>query len=356
MEKLGQLFVIGLSGPDLKPEEKKFIVDNNIGGVILFGRNCESPKQIYQLCQEIQSLSQKQKDQAPLFISIDQEGGRVARLQPPYTQWPSAAQVTATDSGSKAFEVSNAMGAELRATGINIDYAPCVDVLTNPKNTLIGDRSYGSDAETVAKMSSAIVRGFIKADVMPCAKHFPGHGNTIIDSHEDLPIENLSLDELREHHLPPFQRVIKSRIDLIMTAHMKFPQIDEEWPVTLSEVFLQKILREELRYRGLIMTDNLEMKALTNYYEPNFIALRSLQAGADLLLYGSDNDDDKNAYEYLQKSLNDKTLDANLVDIAHERILKVKEQRLKNIPSMTWEEAEKVIGCNEHRELSESLS
>src|SRR6185312_6802728 len=124
------------------------------------------------------------------------------------------------------------------------------DVLTNPKNVLIGDRSLSADAEQVAKLASALVRGYIKGGVIPCAKHFPGHGNTVIDSHEDLPVENADLQRLRDVELVPFKKVFRARLDMVMTAHIKYPKVDAEWPVTLSEKFIQEILRKELRYRN----------------------------------------------------------------------------------------------------------
>jgi len=188
---IGQLFFIGLEGPALTSKEADFIVKNNIGGVTLFGRNLKTPIELHKLCSDLHNLKSRMPAKAPLFIAIDMEGGRVHRLKAPFTQWPSLGKVAALDSTSVAFKFANMMGIELKAMGINLDFAPCVDVLTNPKNILIGDRSLGEDPEYVAKMASALVRGYIKAGIVTCAKHFPGHGNTIIDSHEDLPVEDI---------------------------------------------------------------------------------------------------------------------------------------------------------------------
>src|SRR5580704_755709 len=158
-DKIGQLMIIGLKGKALTQDEAEFIVLNNIGGVILFPRNIESPEQLHSLCKSIQQLRQKTPDKLPLFISIDMEGGRVARLKKPFTEWPPIAKLGKIDSTSLSFKMALAMGEELSAVGINLDFAPCVDVLTNPENVLIGDRSLSTDPEQVAKHASALVRG-----------------------------------------------------------------------------------------------------------------------------------------------------------------------------------------------------
>src|SRR5580698_798372 len=196
-DKIGQLMIIGLRDTTLSQDEAEFIVRNNIGGVILFARNIESPEQVHRLCQSIQQLRMKTRDKLPLFISIDMEGGRVARLKKPFTVWPAISQLGTIDSTSLSFKMAMAMGEELSAVGINLDFAPCVDVLTNPSNKVIGDRSISADPEQVAKHASALVRGYIKSGVVACAKHFPGHGNTLVDSHDDLPVENLDLERLK---------------------------------------------------------------------------------------------------------------------------------------------------------------
>ena len=193
---IGQHILIGISGLSLTQDEKKFIVQDSISGVVLFARNISEPKQVRDLCAEIQSLRHQTPGKAPLYIAIDMEGGRVARLKKPFTVWPPLKRLGDIDSPSMSFDFAMAMGKELKAIGINLDFAPCIDVFTNPKNTVIGDRAVSHDPEIVAKHSSALIRGYMKADVIPCAKHFPGHGDTIIDSHEDLPIEKCSYDQL----------------------------------------------------------------------------------------------------------------------------------------------------------------
>lgn len=354
-EKLGQLLIIGLRGKELTKEEADFIVNNNIGGVILFDRNLESPIQLHKFCSDIQNLRHKTKDKVPLFISIDMEGGRVARLKPPFTRWPAIGKLGEIDSTSLAFKFALMMGAELRSVGINLDYAPCIDVLTNPKNVLIGDRSLGKDPEEVAKLASALVRGYIKSGVLPCAKHFPGHGNTIIDSHEDLPIEDADMARLQEVELIPFKKAFRARLDLVMTAHIKFPKIDPEWPVTLSKKFIQDLLRKELRYKNLIITDDLDMKALASHYPVEKIPVLAMQAGCDILLYCNIFERPPMALEALKKALKDGQLQAADIEDKYKRVVALKKEFFTQPDPLPLDEAKNIIGHPDHLRLSKAI-
>ncbi|MGZ3770655.1 MAG: beta-N-acetylhexosaminidase [Bdellovibrio sp.] len=353
---IGQHFIIGVSGHTLTADEKKFIVQNNIGGVCLFGRNVSEPKQVRELCAEIQSLRYHQDDKAPLFIGIDMEGGRVHRLKAPFTVWPPVRRLGDLDAPTVSFHFSNRMGMEMKAVGINLDFAPCVDVYTNPKNTVIGDRSISSDPEMVAKHASALVRGYIKADILTCAKHFPGHGNTIIDSHEELPVEDVSFASLDDRELIPFKKAFKSRVDMVMTSHIKFPQIDPEWPVTLSEIFIKQIIREEFRYRGLIITDDLGMKAMTKHYGIDEVPVRALQAGADLLLYCNDPEVPPQAYEAVLEACAQGTLLMENLTSSYQRILELKKTKITHPDPLPLVEAMKVIGTAENLKIAEAIA
>lgn len=357
MNKLiGQHMLIGVSGHTLTNDEKKFIIDNNISGVVLFDRNIADPKQLRDLCAELQSLRHKQQDKAPLFIGIDMEGGRVARLKEPFTVWPPLKKLGDLDAPTVSFHMANRMGQELKSVGINLDFAPCVDVFTNPKNTVIGDRSISTDPEMVAKHASALVRGYIKSEVMSCAKHFPGHGNTLVDSHEDLPVEELDKARLDACELIPFKKSFKARVEMVMTAHVMFPKIDDKWPVTMSEIFLKKILRDEMRYRGLIITDDLDMKALANHYDKDTIAVRSLQAGADLILYCNEAESPARALETILTAVAQGQISKESLQQTHARILSVKKESLLNPDPMPYTEAQKIIGNPEHKKVAEAIA
>jgi beta-N-acetylhexosaminidase len=356
IDKVGQLFIIGIRDKVLTRDESEFIIKNNIGGVILFPRNLESPKQIHELVSSLQSLRHKSRDKLPLFIGIDMEGGRVARLEAPFTQWPPVGQLGKIDSTSVAFKFGTSMATELKAVGINLDFAPCIDVLTNPKNELIGDRALSSDPEQVAKLASALVRGYIKGGIIPCAKHFPGHGNTLIDSHEDLPIENVDLERLREVELVPFKRAFRARLDMVMTAHIKFPKIDPEWPVTLSEKFLHQLLRGDLRYRNLVISDDLDMKALSNHFPAEEIPVRAFQAGCDILLYCNNFDHPQMAIEALIKAAKDHRISAKQIDESFNRVVTLKKDVLTKPDPEDFSKVGALIGCEEHQRLAKAIA
>lgn len=353
---IGQHLLIGISGHTLTADEKKFIVQNDISGVVLFNRNISEPKQVRDLCAELQDLRHQTKSRAPLFIAIDMEGGRIARLQSPFTQWPPLKKLGDLDSPTVSFHFARSMGQELKAVGINLDFAPCIDVFSNPKNTVIGDRSISTDAEMVAKHASALIRGYMKSEIIPCAKHFPGHGDTIVDSHDDLPREEATLERLNSLELVPFKKAFRSRLDMTMTAHIIFPKIDPEWPVTLSEIFLKKIAREDLRFKGLIITDDLDMKALANHYDKDLIPVRSLQAGNDLILYCNEPDSPAKALEQVDKALSDGKLKKSDLEMTYKKILQMKKDTIPNPDPTDWNEAKKWIGHAEHYKLSQAIA
>ncbi len=355
-ELIGQHMIIGLKGQALTSEEKTFIVENNIGGVVLMGRNCVEPKQIRDLCAEIQSLRHKMADRAPLFIGIDMEGGRVHRLKPPFTQWPPLKKIGDLDAPTAAFHFTQKLGAELMAIGINLDFAPCIDVYTNPKNTVIGDRAISTDPYQVEKMSSALVRGFIKSGVISCVKHFPGHGNTIVDSHEELPVEESDLKRLHEVELVPFKKALRSRTEMVMTSHILFKNIDPKWPVTFSELFLKKMIREEFKYRGLIITDDLDMKAMLNHYTREQIPVNAFKAGADMLLYCNDPTSPVIAVEAVTAAVAQGQLNKADLENSKSRILDLKKIKLLQPDPRPIDEAMMVIGCEDHQSLAACIA
>ncbi|MCB0414177.1 MAG: beta-N-acetylhexosaminidase [Bdellovibrionales bacterium] len=355
-EKIGPLMVIGLSGLELTKAEAQFIASNNIGGVILFDRNIQDPKQVHSLCMSVHALKEKMSLKIPPFIGIDMEGGRVARLKAPFTEWPPLNKLGEIDSTSIAFKFSNAMGSELNAVGINLDFAPCVDVISNPENKVIGDRSISDDPEMVSKIASAIVRGYVKSNILACAKHFPGHGNTFVDSHEDLPVEEFTLEELENSHLIPFKKSFRARLDMVMTAHIKFPKIDNEWPVTLSEKFLKNIIRDDYRYKNLVISDDLDMKALRNHYSREEIAPQALKAGCDMILYCNEPESPEIAIESIKNALSENRLSSGRIEESFSRVEKIKKAKLDKLVYPSYEEAIKVIGHPDHMKLSRAIS
>ncbi len=280
MDNYGQLIICGIKGTALLPEEVEFIKNEKLGGIILFSHNFEDPAQLAELVNSIQKL----RDEYPLFISVDQEGGRVVRFKKHFTQFPSVMDLAKTNSPKLVYEMHEVLAKELAACGINLSYSPCCDILTNPENKVIGDRSYGTDAETVEKYISAAIRGLQTNGILSCAKHFPGHGDTSQDSHFELPLVKTSLETLKNRELVPFIKASKSRVEFMMMAHLMVDAIDDKLPTTLSPKAYD-FLRNETKFTKIIITDDMEMKALSDKFSIEEAAVMALNAGTDMLLY-----------------------------------------------------------------------
>jgi beta-N-acetylhexosaminidase len=251
-----------------------------LGGVTLFTRNIEEPEQVAELDHDLQSLSAG----VPVWVAVDQEGGRVARLHSPFTEWPAMATLGRSGDEKLASRFAAALAAELKAVGITLDYAPVLDIHTNPKNPIIGDRALGEDADTVARLGAAIVRGLQENGVAACGKHFPGHGDTSVDSHLALPLVEHPPDRIRRVECVPFREAIRNDVAFIMTAHILVPSLDEERPATLSPAIVRGMLREELDFNGVILSDDLEMKAIADSYTVPDAAVQAIAAGCDGVL------------------------------------------------------------------------
>lgn len=318
--EVGQLFITGVSGLTLTQEEKDFIQNNNIGGVILFKHNYSDPGQLAELVNEIQTL----RDEYPLFVSVDQEGGRVKRFQTHFTQFPSMYEVGEKDSPKLTFEIHKLLAEELSACGVNLNYSPCCDIWTNENNKVIGDRSFGKNTDSVEKHVSAAIRGLHTGNVLACAKHFPGHGNTTKDSHYDLPYVKKSLEDIRKEEILPFIKASKSRVEFIMMAHLVVDAIDKELPCTLSQKAYD-FLRSELKYKKLIITDDMEMKAISDNYTYPEAGRIALAAGADIILYRSF-ERTKEVYEGLMSDIKEQKIRKSELEEKIKRVLDCKKR------------------------------
>lgn len=272
------LFCVGF--PGLSPTaEVKELQERGVCGVILFRRNVESAEQFAALCAEL-----KRSAGRPFLTSVDQEGGRVMRLREPFTQVPPMRALGSTGDEALAEEVGAILGRELRAVGIDLDYAPVLDVDTNPANPVIGDRSLASDPKTVGRLGAAVARGLQREGVAACGKHFPGHGDTAQDSHRDLPRLRHAMDRLEAVELPPFAAAIRSGIASIMTAHVIFEPLDPRYPATMSRPALDGILRDRMGFDGVVVSDDLEMAAIADHFDLEEVVVRGILAGVDLFL------------------------------------------------------------------------
>lgn len=279
-EHIGQLFMVGIPHPVLDPETRSLLEELRPGGIILLRRNYTDPDALSQLCAQLHSLD----PQTPPLIALDHEGGRVHRLAPPFTHFPPARLLGQTGSVALAYQTGFAMGCELRRVGVDINFAPVLDVLTQAANAVIGDRAFAADPQQVAQLGCALARGLREAGVIPCGKHFPGHGGTRIDSHEDLPRDERPKDEIERIDLFPFRCAIAEELEMVMTAHVLYPALDPLFPSTLSPTIISGVLRHTLGFRGVVVSDDLEMGAIARYTTITQAALAALKAGVDLLL------------------------------------------------------------------------
>lgn len=286
-EKVGQLMIGFFQGPTLSPELQSRIKSIHLGGVILYSvtGNITGVNQVAGLVDDIQK-SAINTGEIPLFISIDQEGGRVARLTDGVTVFPGNMALGAVGSEALSRESAAVTARELRILGITMNFAPVVDVNSNPKNPIIGVRSFGSSPAEVARLGRAMIAPYEREGVICTAKHFPGHGDTDVDSHLGLPVINSDLAHLRDVETPPFISMIEGGVPAIMTAHVLVPAIDKELPATLSPTILG-LLRKS-GFNGLIITDSLTMGAVVKEWGVKEAAIRALIAGADILLFGAD--------------------------------------------------------------------
>jgi beta-N-acetylhexosaminidase len=280
MDNFGQLIISGIKGTSLTPEEVEFIKNENLGGIILFSHNFEDPAQLAELVNSIQ----KHRDEYPLFVSVDHEGGKSSSFKKHFTQFPSMMDLAKATSPKLVFEVHEVMAKELHACGINLIYSPCCDILTNPENKVVGDSAYGTDAEIVEKYISAAIRGLQTNGVLACAKHFPGYGETTKDPHFDLPLVKTGLNLLRDREMLPFIKASKSRVEFMMMGHMQVDALDEKLLTTVSAKAYD-FLRQETKFTKIIITDEMEMKAIADRFSIEEAAVLSLNAGTDMLLY-----------------------------------------------------------------------
>jgi beta-N-acetylhexosaminidase len=339
-EKIGQMLVLGWMGDSedelltLSDRPRRMVADMHVGGVILMTRNTRTPDQMRKLTGDLQALA-AESDLPPLLICIDQEGGPKTRLTPPHFRasrdmWA----VGETGDPREARAEAAAIGNELKSMGINWDLAPVLDVNNNPANPVIGRRSFGDDPSKVATMAAEAVRGLQgDAGVMACGKHFPGHGDTSVDSHAALPVIEHSLDRLQSVELSPFRSAIDAGIASIMTSHILFPALDPELPATLSRRILTGLLRGTLGFEGVIVTDCLEMRGVAGRWSYADAAVLSVQAGADMLLCCHTPDAQAQVRVGLLEAVRSGRITEQRIDVSLERVLKAKARWAKPVGS-----------------------
>jgi beta-N-acetylhexosaminidase len=354
----GQVAIVGFAGHTLPADLRALAREFDLGGVIFFARNVESPEQVADLSRQAQSLAAD----LPLWVSVDQEGGRVARLKAPFTVWPPMLTLGRSGDAQLAARFGRALAAELKAVGISLDYTPVLDVHTNPSNPVIGDRALAERVEDVARLGRVIIETLQTEGIAACGKHFPGHGDTSTDSHFELPLIEHPPDRLEAVELVPFRAAIDARVAAIMTAHILVPALDPERPATLSPAIVDGLLKTKLGFEGLVLSDDLEMKAISSRYGGPEATVAAIAAGCDaVLLCGASQEPQVAALEAVIHAVEQGTLSMTRVQDAMIRQRRVKERFLSSGATTRSRPLEgralrAVLGRDEHQAVAAEMA
>lgn len=313
---VGRLAVVGFSGLGVPDDLRRLAAEFDLGGVIYFARNCTEPRQVAELSREVAGLARDW----PLWISVDQEGGRVARLKRPFTEWPPMITLGRSGDVRLAERFAAALAAELRAVGITADWAPVLDVWTHADNRVIGDRALANQAADVARLGAALIRVLQAEGVAACGKHFPGHGDTVVDSHDELPVVEHERPRLEATELVPFRAAIAEGVAMIMTAHLLVPALDANRPASLSKLVMTDLLKRHLGFRGVVVSDDMGMKAVSTTQPLADTMVDAIEAGCDVaLLCNSTVDEQMSAFEGVIRAAETGRLSADRIDDAFVR-------------------------------------
>jgi len=318
----GQRLMVGFEGTEPSARLAQLVQKMQVAGIILFSCNVESPKQLRRLCGYAQDCA-RSAGLPPLLIAVDQEGGPVARLREPWTRFPAASHMN-TDEAASDFAATTA--AELSEAGINMNMAPVLDVAPQGLQSIMAERSYGSDPERVASLGAIVIEEFQRRNLMAVAKHFPGIGRTVLDSHLDMPVLDVDLDLLRRADLVPFRTAVQCDVTGMMLSHIFYPCIDPQWPASLSPKIARDLLRGELRYGGLVLTDDLDMGAIEKHYGIRTVIEQTLQADIDLALICHEGPNIDAAFEFFQRRITESEDLRRRAEISAGRIRETKKR------------------------------
>jgi beta-N-acetylhexosaminidase len=323
-EKIGQLVIVGADGYNIDANSKQMIEKYHVGGFILFKRNIQDSKQMLDLLNSMKGTNRINK--IPLFLSIDEEGGRVSRLPDEFVKFPANKEIGKLNNSDLSRQVGSIIGEELTQFGMNMDFAPVLDINSNPKNPVIGDRSFGTDPGIVSKLGVQTMKGIQSKNIISVVKHFPGHGDTSTDSHVGLPRVNNNLERLKGFELKPFAEAIKNGADAVMVAHILLPQIDPGNPASFSKTIISDVLRRDMKFDGVVITDDFTMGAIVQNYNIGQAAVKSIQAGSDIVLVCHDFDKQTAVISALKMAADTGKLTMERIDESVYRILKLKEK------------------------------
>lgn len=327
-EKVGQMMFYGVNGTNVDDKVVNLFEDQHAGGIILYGHRNFWGSSLDNNVKYVNSIKKanRQNSDIPLFIGFDEEGGSMSQLSQELMRTPSKGELGNTNDSSLATGIGAGTAKKLKLLGINTDFGTVLDINTNKNNPIIGVRSYGSTKEKVTEFGINELKAIQNEGVIPTVKHFPGHGDTEVDSHLGLPSLNHDLNRLKSTELVPFQTAINNGVDMVMTAHIMLPQIDKEYPATMSKKILTDLLRDEMGYKGVIITDDLEMQAISKNWDLGEAAIKSVEAGADILLVCHTIENQQKVYNAVVQGVNDGKIDENRIDESVRRILRLKYQ------------------------------
>ncbi len=321
-QSAGQRLMAGFRGIRLNDELRFLIGELKVGGIILFARNIESRTQVADLCRSAQECAIA-RGQPPLFIAVDQEGGPVARFRPP--RFPELTGAPKVRDALEAARLARKTAGELTEMGLNMNMAPVLDVAPTDMASIMADRAYGADPERAAGMGVAVIQGLQENGVMAVGKHFPGIGRTVLDSHHDLPAFDGRREDLDEVELPPFAAAIKAGVSGVMLSHIRYDRIDSEWPASLSSRIALDLLRKEMGFGGLVLTDDLDMGAIKKHFEIDAAVERVLAAEVDVAIICHSLDALRRAHGLIRSHLADGRFDG---EASVERIMGFKNRFL----------------------------
>lgn len=332
-KKIGQLMIFGFNGKTVTTEMKDLIENHHVGGIILFTRNIGTVEEVHKLTNDLQRIAKNAGHERPLFICIDQENGVVRRLGEGTTIFPGSMLLGATGKEENAYLTGKATGEQLKALGINWNLAPVLDINNNPQNPVIGVRSFGETADSVSKFGVQSMKGMQEAGVITALKHFPGHGDTHVDSHLAMPTIDHPMERLEEVELKPFVKAIEEGADTVMCAHVYFPAIEskENVPATLSRKVVTNLLREKLGFNGVVTTDCMEMDAISKSIGTPIGGVEAIKAGIDLIMVSHLHARQYDTLSKIKSAVSSGEISTEMIDLAYERVTTLKERYL------TWD-------------------
>ena len=347
--RAGQRLFIGLFGHAVSDDLRRVAAEMRPAGFVLFARNVVEPGQVADLNRALGDLADPH---APAIIAVDQEGGRVARVRAPATVFPPMRAVGRAGDPALTEQVARVMARELRAMGFHLDFAPVADVDSNPDNPIIGDRSFGPSPDEVGRHVAAFVRGMQAEHVVACAKHFPGHGDTQLDSHKDLPVVDRPIEALRRTELPPFRAAVDAGVGTVMTSHVMFPAWDAEWPATLSPKILPPLLRQELGFGGVVFSDDMDMKAVADRWPHDVLVRQGTEAGVDVFLGCNEPERQVAMFEALVRLQEQSRAHEKAFVDSVARVAALRERFFAKVPPAPslFE-----VGCDAHRAVAERV-